>query len=48
VTGPANRRKTSWADDARGGVRSVGLEALVVVVLSAIAMVVAWIAVTVV
>ena len=48
MTGPPSRRRTSWVVDARGGVRSIGLEALVVVILIVIAVVVAWIAVTVV
>ncbi len=48
MTGPFRRKETSWLDDARGGIRSVGLEALVVVALVLVALIVAWIAVTVV
>ncbi|MEA2001419.1 MAG: hypothetical protein U9N84_05975 [Actinomycetota bacterium] len=42
------RRETTWLDDVRGGVRSIGLEALVVIALSLIAVIVAWVAITVV
>jgi hypothetical protein len=42
------RRQTSWVDDARGGIKSVGLEALVVVVLSLVAVILAWVAIAVV
>lgn len=48
MTGPSGRRRTSWVDDFWGGVRSIGLEALVVIVLSVIAVLVAWVALTVV
>lgn len=48
MTTPPRREKTSWFDDARGGFRSIGLEALVVVAIALVALVVAWIAVTVV
>lgn len=48
MTIPPRRQKTSWADDARGGLRSIGLEAMVVVGLGLVALLVAWIAVTVV
>jgi len=48
VTIPPRQRRTTWLDDARGGLRSIGLEALVVVALSVVALIVAWIAVTVV
>ena len=42
MTSPPRRRGTSWVDDAWGGLRSIGLEALVVVVLGALAAAVAW------
>lgn len=42
------RRQASWADDARGGIKSVGLEVLVVVVLSLTAGILAWVALAVV
>lgn len=48
MTTPPRREKTSWVEDAVGGLRSIGLEGLVVVCLAAIALAVAWIAVTVV
>lgn len=48
MTNPPRRQKTSWLGDARGGMRSVGLEALIVVGLGLVALLVAWIAVTVV
>lgn len=43
-----DRRQTSWVDDARGGIKSVGLEALVIVVLSLVGVILAWIALAVV
>ena len=45
---PPRRQKTSWIDDARGGMRAIGLETIVVVVLGVIAVLIAWVAVTVV
>lgn len=48
MTDPPRRRKTSWLDDVFGGLRSIGLEAMVVIVLSLLALLGAWIAVTVV
>lgn len=48
MTGPPDRRGTSWVDDTWGGIRSIGLEALVVVVLSLIALIIAWAVLTVV
>jgi hypothetical protein len=42
------RRETSWLDDARGGLRSIGLEALVIIALGLVAIIVAWVAITVV
>ncbi|MDX2344012.1 MAG: hypothetical protein QNL12_09925 [Acidimicrobiia bacterium] len=48
MTTPPRRRKTSWTDDARGGIRSIGLEAVIVVALGVIAVLIAWVAVTVV
>lgn len=42
------RRVTSWQDDAKGGIRSVLLEALVVVVLGLVGVVLAWVATAVV
>ena len=48
MTNSPRRRKTSWLDDVFGGLRSIGLEAMVVILLSLLAVLVAWIAVTVV
>lgn len=48
MTSPTGRRVTSWQDDAGGGIRSIVLEALVVVVLGLLAVVLSWVAVTVV
>ena len=48
MTTPPRRQKTSWIDDAHGGMRSIGLEAVIVVVLGVIAVLIAWVAVTVV
>ncbi len=48
MTGPPVRRGTSWVDDMWGGIRSIGLEALVVVLLSLIALIIAWAVLTVV
>ncbi len=48
MTGPPRRRRTSWVDDAWGGLRSIGLEALVVVVLGLIAVIIALVVLTVV
>jgi hypothetical protein len=42
------RRVTSWQDDARGGMRSIGLEALVVVVFAVLGVLLAWVALAVV
>lgn len=42
------RRVTSWQDDARGGARSILLEALVVIVLGLLGVIVAWVAIAVV
>jgi len=42
------RRETNWPDDARGGLRSIGLEALVIVALGLVAVIVAWVAIAVV
>ncbi|MCP4306976.1 MAG: hypothetical protein GY926_14160 [bacterium] len=47
MTTPPRREKTSWVDDALGGLTSIALEALVVLCLAAVALAVAWIAVTV-
>lgn len=41
---PPSRRPTSWQDDAKGGLRSIGIEALTVVLLVAFAVIVAWVA----
>ena len=48
MTTPPRRQKTSWVEDARGGIRSIGLEAVIVVVLGLLAVLIAWVAVTVV
>ncbi len=48
MTGRLRRRTTTWVDDARGGLRAIGLEALVVVVIAVAALVVAAIALAVV
>jgi hypothetical protein len=48
MTLPPGRRVTSWQDDAKGGTRSIGLEVLVVVVLGLVAVILSWVAVTVV
>lgn len=48
MTGSPDRRGTSWLDDAWGGIRSIGLEALVVVLLSVVALIIAWAVLTVV
>ncbi len=45
---PPARRETSWQDDARGGIRSIGLEALVVIILALVGVIVAWVALAVV
>lgn len=41
---PPGRRVTSWQDDAKGGLRSIGIEALTVVLLVAVAVIVARVA----
>jgi hypothetical protein len=48
MTERLGRRVTSWQDDAKGGIRSVLLEALVVVVLGLVGVVLAWVATAVV
>ena len=48
MTERPGRRTSSWQEDARGGMRSIGLEALVVLVLALVAVIMAWVAVTVV
>jgi hypothetical protein len=45
VTSP--RRPTTWFDDARGGLRSIVLEALIVVAVGVVAVGIAWIAIAV-
>ncbi len=42
------RRESSWLDDARGGLRSIGLEALVIIALGLVSAILAWVAITVV
>ena len=48
MTDRPKRRATNWVDDAGGGIRSIGIEALVVVALAVLAFLLAWIVVTVV
>ena len=48
MTEEPKRRSTSWVDDVTGGIRSVGIEALVVLTLALVAFVLAWVVVTVV
>ncbi len=48
MTEHLSRRVTSWQDDARGGMRSVALEVLVVVVLGLLGVLLAWVATAVV
>jgi hypothetical protein len=48
MTDQPQRRSTSWVDDVIGGIRSVGIEALVVLTLALVAFLLAWVVVTVV
>ena len=47
MTEHPHRRTASWQDDARGGLRSILLEVLVVAALIVLAVALAWVAVTV-